>query len=884
MHLAAHSLAGRRPERHTTTDTALTTNETSSGARRPPAPDCNLLWASSRGVCAHPECDRPLITFDGGRWTTLGEIAHIRAHSREGPRFDVTWTGSVDSYDNCLLLCRDHHRLVDSNADAYPVETLLEWKRQHELFPLGHRLDSMSHIAAPPPSARLAVVRGEPFNRLEETLATRSRVALLGLSGSGKTELARQWFTTRAADYTFRWWVRGHNRETLVNDLASLAPLLGLPTASGQLVETQAAAVRDDLAARGPWLLVVDNAGSPEPLADVLPTEGGHVIVTSQDQSWSGIVPPYLVPSFTDEEALELLRRSPALDAANEEDLHSLIDECRGHPLVVDQAAGYIARTGIGVPAYTELLRTRRPETMDRSAGRSSARFSESIQAALDHVGRDSRDVLAILTQVAPGPFEIWSVPVLEDSEPPGDPDDPHAWGRFRLEDALANLRAFSLVQRDGKTLVAHDLVTDVVRSTLTEEERFATFSRAVWTLLEQLPDRPSESFEWPTMERLLPHALAVLERADHLGEGFPGEATARILDRLAVYFGGRGQHERARVHFDRAVDLMQSRGVTDSSMYGSLLHNLANHYSERGDHVRAEALHREALDVKERALGERDLIVGVSCGALGAVLEARGDWEEASRYYERAASIYRHNQDHGWTANALIDLASIALKDDRPGEAMSLLETAIDEADRDGHAVPEAVTARLRLAQLVAADGDLAGAVKLARSARAVADAAAAPAQLASALDAQGRYLSQMGLHETGLALSRRSVAVWQEVHGASPVRYAQALGNYGYGLVLSGRSDLALQPLQESQAQLEQLLPTDDEAVAVGRLLTAKAHAFLLNLRSAIDLLMAVVRDAHPESEAAGEAVDLLATLTGDVEDDAHETRADEGTDQFP
>ena len=141
-------------ERWTTTDTTMTTS--ASGPRRPPAPDCNLLWASSRGVCAAPDCERPLLVFDGGRWTTLGEIAHIRAHSPEGPRFDATWTGSVDSYDNCLLLCRDHHRLIDSNADAYPVDSLLDWKRQHEL-----------------PRSRAPARRNEPHRRASAAGATR---------------------------------------------------------------------------------------------------------------------------------------------------------------------------------------------------------------------------------------------------------------------------------------------------------------------------------------------------------------------------------------------------------------------------------------------------------------------------------------------------------------------------------------------------------------------------------------------------------------------------------------------------------------------------------------------------------------------------------------
>lgn len=858
---------------------ALTTTTTPFGPRRPPAPDCNLLWASSRAVCAHPKCDRPLIAFDNGAWITLGEIAHIRAHSAGGPRFELAWTGSPDSYGNCLLLCRDHHRLIDGNAEAYPVGMLLDWKQQHELSHR-HSLDSLSHIAAPPPPPRLAIVRDEPSKRLEQILTSRSRVALLGLSGSGKTELARQWFTSRAADYTFRWWVRGHDRETLANDLASLAPLLGLPTVHGELVEAQAAAVRDHLARRGAWLLVVDNARSPDRLADALPTEGGHVIVTSQDQSWSGTVPPFLVPPFTDDEALELLHRSPAVEAADDTDLRSLVYECRGHPLVLDQAAGYIARTGIEVPAYTELLRSRGPETMDRSAAPTAARFSESIRAALDLVGRDSREVLAILTQVAPGPYEIWSVPTLEVDDDES-PESSPTWDQFRFEDALANLRSFSLVQREGKTLVSHDLVADVVRSTLTQKQRYVAFSCAVWTLVEQLPDRPRESFEWPTMERLLPHALAVLEQTDEIGEGFPAEAAVRIHDRLAVYFGARGQHERARAHFERGIELMQTRGLTDSSMYGSLVHNLGEHHAARGDYERAEALHREGLEVKVRALGGQALIVGVSFGALGAVLDARGRLPEAKSFYERAASIYQHHENHGWSANALIDLASIAVRDDRANDAVSLLETAINQADLAGDAIPEAVDARLRLAQLVASAGDLTGAVKLAYSARAIAAAAAAPVQLALALEAQGRYLTQLGLQEAGLALAERSLAVWQEVQSVSPVRYAQALGNYGYGLVLAGKSDHALQPLQDSQARLERLLPADHEAVSVGRLLTAKAHASLLQLQSAHKLLLAFNRDARPESEAAGEATALLVTLTDRVHDGNSEAVADEEAD---
>lgn len=834
-------------------------------SRRPPAPECNLLWAASRGLCARPGCGRQLLKFDGGRWITLGEIAHIRAHSAEGPRYDPEWSSRADSYENCLILCRDDHRVVDNNPSAYPVETLLDWKHRHELPVTPGSQHALQHIAAPPPPARLAIVRDIVVSQVEGCLANGSRVGLLGLSGCGKTQVARHWFTSRATEYTFRWWVRGHDRETLMSDLASLAPLVGLPSIPGDGVESQAGAVRDELSRRGAWLLVVDDAGDPEQLLDLLPSTGGNMIVTSQDLSWSGTVPYVEVPPLTDAEALELLRLSPALDVATTEDLQALVAECRGHPLVVDQAASYIAKTGIDVAGYTKLLRTRRHEALDRTAAPNRPGFAESIRAALDRVGEDSREVLALLAQVAPGPFDITTMPLLEQSAESEESQDIPHWDPFRVEDALANLRAFSLVQRERTNLVAHELVTDVVRTGLSHGEQYLAIYRAFVLLIEQLPDRPSESFEWPTMERLLPHAVAALASASGLPDEFPGEAIARVLDRLAVYFNGRGDRERALTYFERGKAVLEDQGLTRSSMYGSLLHNLGNLHAEARDYVLAEDLQREALKVKERALGQDALIVGVSCGALGAVLEARGKLGEAARYHERAAAIYRDNNDHQWTSNALIDLAGIAAREHRTYEAARMFKEAIVEADMAGDAIPEAVTARLRLAEISAAEGEPVEAVRLSLTARRIAEDAEAPIQLAEALTAQGRYLIQMGLSSAGVAIYQRALDIWKEVLESHPIRYATTLGNLGFGLVQAERPQEGLEHLKESQRLLERLLPTDDETVAISRLLTGKAYLALLRPQEAMDAFRAVVRDGAAGVESTEEAREFLDRFEG-------------------
>jgi hypothetical protein len=68
-----------------------------------------------------------------GSSTTLGEIAHIVARSAEGPRGDgLLPPDQRDDYDNLILLCPTHHRIVDDNVSEWPTERLIRMKVDHE--------------------------------------------------------------------------------------------------------------------------------------------------------------------------------------------------------------------------------------------------------------------------------------------------------------------------------------------------------------------------------------------------------------------------------------------------------------------------------------------------------------------------------------------------------------------------------------------------------------------------------------------------------------------------------------------------------------------------------------------------------------------------------
>ncbi|UGY17950.1 hypothetical protein HAP48_0011260 [Bradyrhizobium septentrionale] len=94
---------------------------------RPPV--IKRLFAHSGNQCAFPTCNAPIV--DGS--IVLGRICHIAAASSDGPRYDASQADDVrNGFDNLILLCPNHHAVIDADLEAYSVERLQKMKRDHE--------------------------------------------------------------------------------------------------------------------------------------------------------------------------------------------------------------------------------------------------------------------------------------------------------------------------------------------------------------------------------------------------------------------------------------------------------------------------------------------------------------------------------------------------------------------------------------------------------------------------------------------------------------------------------------------------------------------------------------------------------------------------------
>jgi hypothetical protein len=129
-----------------------------------------------------------------------------------------------------------------------------------------------------------------------------------------------------------------------------------------------------------------------------------------------------------------------------------------------------------------------------------------------------------------------------------GDPD-------LEIADAVAQLRRFSLVDRDATSLIVHRLVQAVVRSRLDPAARADRFHTAVGLLTAADPGDPADPETWPRWAAMAPHAAVQAHIASELALP-PGPQLLELLQRTASYLQHRGSQQTASTVLESAVNL----------------------------------------------------------------------------------------------------------------------------------------------------------------------------------------------------------------------------------------------------------------------------------------------------------------------------------------
>jgi len=80
-------------------------------------------------MCAFPTCQLPLVQED----TFVGDICHIEASNPGGARYNPAQSDEErQAFDNLIIMCKNHHKVIDDDPKSYTVDRLRGLKREHE--------------------------------------------------------------------------------------------------------------------------------------------------------------------------------------------------------------------------------------------------------------------------------------------------------------------------------------------------------------------------------------------------------------------------------------------------------------------------------------------------------------------------------------------------------------------------------------------------------------------------------------------------------------------------------------------------------------------------------------------------------------------------------
>jgi DNA-binding SARP family transcriptional activator/tetratricopeptide (TPR) repeat protein len=579
-------------------------------------------------------------------------------------------------------------------------------------------------------------------------------VALVGLAGVGKTELALELAHRRHRTGRVAWWIAAEDPAGTATGLADLAAAMGI--VAFERGEDTHAALWAELDRAPGWVLVFDNADDPGLLDPFLPAaRHGDVVITSRNPAWRRLARPVTVAPLRRTESVRYVVARTG-DAAGE--AGTLAEQLGDLPLALEQACAYIEQTGMSVPDYVELFRERRESLLLRDPLDSRPTVATTWGLAFDRLYQRSPRAAGLLEAMAFLAPDAVTVATLRRLGPDTFADE------LDLHDALAELLRLSLVDRDSGVVRVHRLVQDVVRARMPVGVRQRRLVEAAWACTGIGADA----------EDVAAHLVSLASHAEALATVPDGlvEALAELARRQAA----RALYPAAQRVLEAALRLQE--GTHDAVLQGRLVCQLGEVLDAAGDLGPALDLHRRAVRILDSTLDPDDVVLAHAYNRLGHVLNCADDAVAAIVAHERALLALQKAARDDLVPPVLIDLGYTLWAAGRLGPA--------GEALRAGQVLLEGQGMRDHR-------------------------------EWAHATAGLGMVEQDTGNLEEAVALQRTALEVFTRVCGPDHPDTAQTLDKLGYVLRLSGSADEAVEVHMRAVRLLERVLGTDDSRVAM-------------------------------------------------------------------
>ena len=365
---------------------------------------------------------------------------------------------------------------------------------------------------------------------------TQQILALCGLGGMGKTQIALKYVFQNRAKYPVVLWAHADSRTKLAESFSRFAVELGLRDAIGSHENVARQALQDWLkTAEVPWLMIFDNADGEDAtdlLRDYIPPceDRGSVLITTRDQKVANQVGAIQVTELDEESAIDLLKKSTYFNRSElssskiqEENLAAsqLVKQIGYLPLGIRQAANLVVSDCC---TFSEFLRVYNNQQFMMDSEKVSlirnplSEYQYSLGTVWNmnftRLSEDPRRLINTLAFLDPDRVQV---PLIANgAQRSANPDlafvnTARKIYKCRVDIDKSSLMAFN---HDLEELSMHRLVQASCYLRMKPLERQLHFRIAISLIKECWPVPPRDAVHnpglWPDQQALLPHVQSL--------------------------------------------------------------------------------------------------------------------------------------------------------------------------------------------------------------------------------------------------------------------------------------------------------------------------------------------------------------------------------------
>ncbi|WP_320410732.1 tetratricopeptide repeat protein [Candidatus Viridilinea mediisalina] len=524
--------------------------------------------------------------------------------------------------------------------------------------------------------------------------------AVAGIGGIGKTRLAIE-FVHRYRNHFPQgvFWLNMENPQTIAAQVAACGGQRGLQLfvdaeheatqglrfgsddearAPRLSLQQQVAQVQAVWAGPGQRLLVFDNLEDPTLLDQWRPRGGGsRVLITTRRQRWTTASGVQALPlrNLHDAASQELLLKPRAderecsiaelLTTAHEAAAAAtLVQALGGHPLALNLAGTYLARSSLSLAAYHAELRgtsvnhqSLSPALVEGLPQGYQVGIVAAFALSYGRLHQSAEDQLArtiwlAAAQLAPEPISAEVLLRAGDCDP--SIRDQHDQGA----QALRRLRELGLIERNADNYRLHRLMIAYAQSVSPDQ---ATDRRHAASGLAQTIKRLDDEGELDTPSAFREHLTHLFDAGINATDALHAD----LLHAAGLVWYESEDYRAAHSYFAQALEIKREVLPQPHRDTAVTLYELGRLAQNEGRYAEAHDYYEQALEIKREVLPQPHRSTAATLHQLGNLAQAEGCYAEAHDYYEQALTMQRAvlPQPHRDTAITLTAIRNLRWK-----------------------------------------------------------------------------------------------------------------------------------------------------------------------------------------------------------------------------